>query len=306
MFRSLLSGRSLAFCAAIVLVGAGSHTSGDDTVEIERAYRVTIPQPSIEATDAENHIPDAGEKVTESGADPSAPELPRADSVDVALAGPATVGTGDFVIVAIATATPGAELTFTYDPDPGQSKRAVFEEPGSGRRLIVFIQPPANRYRIALIGQITSEGRDPFDVAVHDVTVGRVAPTPTPDVDPVPPGPEPEPEPEPTPDTAPFPADGLHVLVVYESSKMNSLTPDQRAIIQGADVRAALKAAAPERHRFYDPDADLTYAAPVWKAAMAVPRESVPWVAISNGRTGYSGPLDMTPAEFKALLSEFK
>lgn len=109
----------------------------------------------------------------------------------------------------------------------------------------------------------------------------------------------------PTPDTAPFPADGLHVLGVYQDSSEKRLTKDQRAILYGAEIREFLEAVAcDDCFRMLDADSDMTHAEQVWKDAMSVPRASEPWVVISNGRTGFSGPLDMTAEEFKSLVGE--
>jgi hypothetical protein len=153
----------------------------------------------------------------------------------------------------------------------------------------------------------TALGDVPSDPDICLVVVGKADPDDGDDEDDGKVDPDEEDEDdEPPPKVVPFPADGLHVLVVYESSDMNRLTGEQRAIIQGADVRAALDAAAPGRYRIYDKDADLQFVPQVWKDAMAVPRQSVPWVALSNGKTGYSGPLDMTAAQFLALLAEHK
>lgn len=108
-------------------------------------------------------------------------------------------------------------------------------------------------------------------------------------------------------DDAPFPADGLHVLVVYQDADAKDLTSDQRAIMYGAGVRAFLDSACVEDGwRMLDAESDMEHADQVWKDAMSVPRESLPWAVASNGKTGFSGPLTMTPDEFKSLVGEHK
>lgn len=227
--------------------------------------------------------------------------LPAAD-IEVAIDGPETAS-GGFAL--IGNGPDDAVLRWRIDgPDGAADPLRLRDE--AGHPVLVFMSPVAGRYRVVLTGQVPSDGLDPFGESVHVVTVGNVPPDPQPDPQPDP-EPTPEPDPEPTPDDkAPFPADGLHVLIVYESAKVGDLTADQRAIILGTDVRGALDSAVPKRYRIYDQDADLQYVAPVWKDAMAVPRTSLPWVAISNGRTGYTGPLDMTAAEFRTMLEDYK
>ena len=128
-----------------------------------------------------------------------------------------------------------------------------------------------------------------------------------------PPAPEPGPEPPvppkpPTPDTKPpFPTDDLAVLVVYE--KTGAPLPENiYSIVYGKAVREFLDAKAGKGDwRIYDPQIDVTRDAAKWQAAMSVKRDSLPWVVISNGKTGYSGPIpaSMTPAEFQALVSKY-
>lgn len=177
----------------------------------------------------------------------------------------------------------------------------------SGRPVLVFMSPVRGVYNVVLTGQVPADGLDPFGESVHRVTVGG-GPEPTPDVDPTPDDDDPPvpPEPKPDEDKAPFPADSLHVLIVYESEDNTKLTSNQRAIIYGADIRSMLDSVAPRKYRIYDKDADLTHVPNVFKDAMAVPRQSLPWLVISNGKGGFSGPLDMRVEEFRALVDQYK
>lgn len=174
-------------------------------------------------------------------------------------------------------------------------------------KTAVVTSPRKGRYR--LLAYTAIEGV-PSEPAITTVVVGGAEPDDGDDEEDTDPDDEDEDDDEEddqTPDDkAPFPADGLHVLIVYESTKMNGLTAEQRAIIAGADIRGALNAAAPGKYRIYDQDADLQFVEQVWKDAMAVPRQSVPWLVISNGKAGYNGPLDMSAAKFREMLSEFK
>lgn len=100
--------------------------------------------------------------------------------------------------------------------------------------------------------------------------------------------------------SAPFPADKLCVLIVTESSKPNTVTREQLVQINSTAARALV---GMENFKVYDPDSspelDMQWALD----ALAVPRTSIPWLYVSNGRSGYSGPL---PANEAALLELLK
>lgn len=121
--------------------------------------------------------------------------------------------------------------------------------------------------------------------------------------------PAPGPGPGPTPDDAPFPAQGLHVLIVHETKDAARLPAGQRTILwsqasrEFLDSKCALDGKT-RAWRIYDPDVDLTHEAQVWRDAMAVPRQSLPWLCLSNGRTGYSGPLPADVAAFQTIVSQ--
>ena len=116
----------------------------------------------------------------------------------------------------------------------------------------------------------------------------------------------------PSPEPAPFPARGLAVLMVYESEKADDLTKGQRAILYGREMREFLNAkcvkgpdgTTPE-YRVWDKDTDASDDAETWQKAMAVPRQADRWLVVSNGTSGYSGPLPEQPEEFKAIVNRF-
>jgi hypothetical protein len=90
-----------------------------------------------------------------------------------------------------------------------------------------------------------------------------------------------------------------------------ALPAGQRAILYGKANREFLNAkTAPgpdgrtRSWRIYDADTDVTAEAKVWQDAMAVPRQSLPWLVVSNGRTGFSGPLPADPAAFQAIVNQ--
>jgi hypothetical protein len=121
------------------------------------------------------------------------------------------------------------------------------------------------------------------------------------------PGPDPTPDPTPDPDVKPpIPDPGFRVLIMFESESKdsNKLPALQKAIIWGADTRAYLdqvcvkEPSGRSAWRMFDPDQDVSGEYDVWKTAMQRKPDKLPWVLISNGKTGYEGPLQDTPSKF--------
>lgn len=118
---------------------------------------------------------------------------------------------------------------------------------------------------------------------------------------------------KPTPPTPPNPPPpvpdaGFRVLVVRESA--TPLTPAQRLILSDSTVRAYLDAHCVKENgqpgwRVFDPDTDMTAAAKPWQEMMKRPRASLPWVVISNGTTGFEGPLPATVDDFLVLARKY-
>jgi hypothetical protein len=116
---------------------------------------------------------------------------------------------------------------------------------------------------------------------------------------PNPPGPVDPPKPPQPP--APIVGDGLRVLVVLESADLSKLDHDTGAELNGktlADYLNATCAKGPDgkspEWRIWDKDVPLSEVSQTWKDAMARPRSSLPWLTVSNGKTGYEGPLPKT------------
>lgn len=146
----------------------------------------------------------------------------------------------------------------------------------------------------------------------HFYTIGIMegGPDPAPDPEPGPTPPTPDPTPDPTPTPAPIPEAGFRVLIVYESSEMTKYPIETQVILAGADVREYLrmncvKEGTTPGFRIYDADIDTTHDSKVWQAAMARPRAQIPWLILSNGKTGYEGPLPKTPTEFLDLCKKY-
>lgn len=136
-------------------------------------------------------------------------------------------------------------------------------------------------------------------VVTKRITVGPVEP------------PSPNPPPGPTPTPAPIPLSGLRVLVLEETGDRHKLPPKQEAILTSTEIRAILNtkcakgAGGLPEYRFFDVDADVTLQEKHWQEAMKLPRQSLPWLVISNGTKGYQGPLPPTIEDMIKLLAEF-
>lgn len=122
--------------------------------------------------------------------------------------------------------------------------------------------------------------------------------------DPIPPGPDPKPDPKPIP---PLP-DGFRVLVVYETAE--KLSQGHAAVIGSTEVRKylnekCLKVGGQPEYRFFDKDTPLVKESEVWKAAMILKRDSLPWLIVGDGKNGYQGPLPASVAETMAILKKF-
>jgi len=143
------------------------------------------------------------------------------------------------------------------------------------------------------------------NIYVRKTAIAVVGPRPPPtpdDDDPKPPAPDQEP---------PIDGDGLRVLIVYESSELNQLTADQRDIFYGQTVRKYLTENCVQQDRYsewriLDQDTSFVDAGSRWVKALARPRTSLPWILISNGKTGYEGPLPATASETIELIKRYK
>ena len=147
------------------------------------------------------------------------------------------------------------------------------------------------------------------DVLRRRVKVGDgPRPPPGPDVKP---DPKPIDPPKPVDPSAPIPLSGFRVLIVFETGQ--GLPAAQSSILYGKRTRDYLdqhcvkgpNGQTPE-YRIYDKDVSLANESKLWRDAMARPRASVPWVLVSNGTTGFEGPLPATVDEFIALCDKYR
>lgn len=102
-------------------------------------------------------------------------------------------------------------------------------------------------------------------------------------------------------DPAPFPVDELAVLIVEESTERSTLPQAQLDIFTAGQVWMDQNGI---EGMILDPDTQGVNMPP-WREAFAVPRQSVPWIVISNGRSGTSEPLPQSLEAFKELVGRF-
>lgn len=129
-----------------------------------------------------------------------------------------------------------------------------------------------------------------------------------------PPGPEPKPPPTPDPvNPAPIPEPGLRVLIVYDFGTASSLPPAQDAILRSQKLWDYARencvkgpdGKTPEM-RIYHSQVNTANETELWKKAWARPRKSLPWILVSNGKTGYEGPLPADTDQTIALIRKYK
>ncbi len=147
-----------------------------------------------------------------------------------------------------------------------------------------------------------------------NISIGDV-PGPTPPIPPVPPDPPAPP--------APIVADGYRVIYLYESNDKLKYTRDQFNAMFGLanrvwldancakEARIPSTAANPTAAAYWilEPTQDVSALPKYWgdaiNAAKAQPGFSLPWIIISNGKTGFSGPLPPAFADIDALQKKY-
>ena len=103
--------------------------------------------------------------------------------------------------------------------------------------------------------------------------------------------------------TAPFPADRLCVLIVEQTEDRDDYPRSQVDAITSTIWREYVESKGGDI-RDLEPAATLINEAEWVPKALAVPRESLPWLVISDGKTGYTGPFPENLDAFMAKLKE--
>ena len=150
----------------------------------------------------------------------------------------------------------------------------------------------------------SAKADEPSDPQICRVIIGNPRPEPQPD-------PAPDPTPDVKPQPAPIPLDGLRVLMVYDSEQLAKLPAAQHAIFYSNEIRAyltskcAISPKGQREWRVWTSTTDASGEAEHWQQAMARPRKSLPWLIISNGKTGYEGPLPANVADTLKLIQTY-
>lgn len=143
-----------------------------------------------------------------------------------------------------------------------------------------------------------------------DVVVRFGGPEPAPKPKPVPPKPPTPKPPEPKPpEPAPIPDAGFRVLIVYEASDATKYPRGQVNFMNSTSLEAYCRMKCPvvngqPERRIWDKDTDTANAAKVWQDALkraTTKATSYPWIIVSNGKTGYEGPLPYNPTDHTDL-----
>jgi hypothetical protein len=210
----------------------------------------------------------------------------------------------------------GKDFTF-YGRRKGATVDELHEFPAQPFLWWVLVGKKAGTTPLVLVQNGADPAKNPPKVIdTLDATVGP--PTPTP---PTPPGPNPPGPTPPGPGPVPIPAPGLRVLFFVESADLSKLPSTQAALLRAKDVRDYLNAKCAKEdgqpeYRVMDEHTPMEGASDLWKAAMNRARNgegpnkegratSLPWLLISNGQTGYEGPMPKAKDELLNLLKQY-
>jgi hypothetical protein len=139
-------------------------------------------------------------------------------------------------------------------------------------------------------------GKPPRIIARLDVQVGKPKP--------------PDPGPGPGPGPTPIPAQGLRVLIVWETKDLSTYPASQIAAVNAREVREYLnakciKVGTQPEWRVYDPDTDVSRESKIWQDAMKIKRDKLPWIVVSDGVKGTSEPLPLDKDALMTLLKTY-
>ena len=153
--------------------------------------------------------------------------------------------------------------------------------------------------------QLTAHGGDIYSKVWFQIHSGLDPPGPTP------PGPTPDPQPpEPSP---------LYVVIIRDSSTLSKVPQAQQLAIRSLKVKDYCathclkgKDGQTPEFRIYEPDTDVSLQSAgiqkAFKTAVddrAKSGDSGPWLAVSNGTTGYSGPVPEDEAKLLEKLQAY-
>ena len=117
-------------------------------------------------------------------------------------------------------------------------------------------------------------------------------------------------------DVTPIGVPGNRMLIVYESGERSKYPAEQSLILNSGvlaeylDEKCATASDGHPEWRIWDKDVKLSnvdgpLVEQVWVDAMELPRDSLPWLIVTNGKTGYSGALPQSEAETLKIIKKY-
>lgn len=219
------------------------------------------------------------------------------------------------------TADPGA----TFIPSAERFGLHVWAKPGEHwlkasativkfEKRQVFVPDPQDPTNVAKAKLETLKVFVSSEVREFPVKPFRVTEAPRPPPDPTP-DPKPDPTPDPKPDPQPTPGK-ISVLMIEDTAKRPLLPRPQLDAMTSQAVRGYLNAHCAKaadgtpQWRLWHVGNSAEHEAENWQRAMAQfkaisPAPALPYIMISNGVTGYGGPLPQTEADLMALLRKW-
>jgi hypothetical protein len=195
---------------------------------------------------------------------------------------------GQFVTVKPTALDGGGVEYLTLDPGLSIFPSSLLTD----KSVLVFTSPKAGRYRVLAY---TAKGDKPSPPSICTVVIGGA---PKPD--------------DPKPSVAPIPLPGLRVMIVYDSTKLSSMPKEQQTVLFDTGLRGLMNEICvagedgTKEWRIYPQVSDVTHSAAIWQEAFKRPRTSVPWILISNGKTGFEGPLPGNVKDTTDLVKKYK
>jgi len=173
------------------------------------------------------------------------------------------------------------------------------------KSALVFTAPKVGRYKVLAY---TAKADKPSPPTICVVVIGDAPDVPVPKPDePKPPKPD---DPKPTP--APIQKDGLRVMIVYNSALLSTMPREQQTVLFDTGLRNLMNEICvtgedgTKEWRIYPQVTDVSGSAAIWQEAFKRPRASVPWILISNGKTGFEGPLPGNVKDTTDLIKKYK
>lgn len=302
------SVKSRWWCLGVVLLlsGAGyfqvvadEKPTADQIVRKHEATKAPSPSPADLAVMREKATKPVADKSNCSPPKPLGDDPPKPSTYRIS--GP-TAAVANEMVILTADGTGAKTVQWMPSSDDEFQQRAfdyasLTEPPVIERNKFFAFRMPAASPKQTFIVLVSLHGADP-QMLKYSVKLDG----PAPDVDPKPPGPNP-------PGPTPIPSDSFKVLILEETAER---TPAIAAVVGSKAVRDYLntKAGAKGWHVWDDDLTDADFkaagASDDWKAwhaqAKTDSQGKLPWLLVSNGKTGVSQALPATPERLLEVL----